>query len=200
MNTAMSEPRVTNKELIVLLDADGRATGTAPKAPSHHTDTPLHLAFSCYLTDTAGRVLITQRAHDKASFPSVWTNSCCGHPAPGEGLREAVRRRVPDELGLEVEDLTLVLPEFGYRATAANGVVENELCPVVRGTASGDLRLNEDEVAAAEWRDWDACVALTDHPSASPWFRSQMEFLVPMGDPAKWPAASPDLLPSAITW
>lgn len=196
----MSEPRVMSRELIVLLDSGGHATGTAPKAPSHHANTPLHLAFSCYLTDDAGRVLITQRAHGKASFPSVWTNSCCGHPAPGEGLREAVRRRVPDELGLFAEDLTLVLPEFRYRATAANGVVENELCPVVRATAAGELRLNTEEVAAAEWRDWDACVALTDHPSASPWFRSQMELLVPMGPPATWPAASPSLLPPAITW
>jgi isopentenyl-diphosphate delta-isomerase len=189
-----------NQELIVLLDEAGRATGTAPKVPSHHGDTPLHLAFSCYLTDAAGRVLITQRAHGKASFPSVWTNSCCGHPAPGEGLREAVRRRVPDELGLEPGELTLVLPEFRYRATAANGVVENELCPVVRATAAGDLRLDPDEVAAAEWRDWADCVALTAHPSASPWFRSQMERLVPLGHPADWPAASPELLPPAITW
>src|SRR4051794_25232749 len=177
----MTEQRVMNGELIVLLDAGGRAIGTAPKVPSHHADTPLHLAFSCYLTDEAGRVLITQRAHGKASFPSVWTNSCCGHPAPGEGLREAVRRRVPDELGLTASDLTLVLPEFGYRATAANGVVENERCPVVRAAASGSLRLNTAEVAAAEWRDWDACVALAGHPSASPWFRSQMDLLVPMG-------------------
>jgi isopentenyl-diphosphate delta-isomerase len=189
-----------NDELIVLLDTGGRATGTAPKASSHHDATPLHLAFSCYITDSEGRLLTTQRAHGKATFPSVWTNSCCGHPAPGESLRDAVRRRVPDEIGLEVDALTLVLPEFGYRATAANGVVENELCPVVRATARGELRLHPDEVAAAEWRDWDSCVALADHPSASPWFRSQMEQLVPLGRPEEWPAAPPSLLPSAITW
>ena len=196
----MDGPRVTNDELIVLLDAGGQAIGTAPKAPSHHSDTPLHLAFSCYLTDPAGRILITQRAHGKASFPSVWTNSCCGHPAPGESLREAVRRRVLSELGLRAEELTLVLPEFRYRATAENGVVEYELCPVVRASAAGELRLHPDEVAAAGWRDWDACVALVDHPSASPWFRSQMERLVPLGPPADWPTASPSLLPPAITW
>jgi isopentenyl-diphosphate Delta-isomerase len=196
----MSEQRVTNAELIVLLDAEGRAAGTAPKAPSHHESTPLHLAFSCYLTDEAGRVLVTQRAHGKPSFPSVWTNSCCGHPAPGESLRAAVRRRVPTELGLTAEALTLVLPEFRYRATAADGLMENELCPVVRAVAAGELRPHPDEVAVAEWRDWDACVALADHPSASPWFRSQMERLVPLGPPARWPTASPSLLPPAITW
>ncbi len=189
-----------DEERIVLLDADGRATGTAPKASSHHTATPLHLAFSCYLTDSAGRVLITQRAHDKRTFPSVWTNSCCGHPAPGESLRAAVRRRVRTELGLEVADLTLVLPDFRYRATAADGIVENELCPVVRGVAKGDVRPDPSETGAAEWRDWAACVELVDHPSASPWYREQMARLVPLGEPADWPAAAASLLPPAIRW
>src|SRR4051812_28665987 len=185
----MTEQRVMNDELIVLLDAGGHAIGTAPKVPSHHADTPLHLAFSCYLTDEAGRVLITQRAHGKPTFPSVWTNSCCGHPAPGEGLRAAVRRRVRLELGLEIESMTLILPEFRYRATAADGVVENELCPVVRAVAVGDVRPHPDETAAADWHDWDACVDLVDHPSASPWFRDQMAQLVPLGAPSDWRAA-----------
>jgi isopentenyl-diphosphate delta-isomerase len=189
-----------DEERIVLLSTDGRAIGTAPKASSHHDATPLHLAFSCYVTDTAGRVLTTQRAHDKATFPSVWTNSCCGHPAPGENLREAVRRRVRTELGMEIGAMTLVLPEFRYRATATDGVMENELCPVVRAAAAGDVRLHPDEVAAAEWRDWDSCIALVSHPSASPWFRSQMNELVPLGAPLEWPSAPESLLPAAITW
>jgi isopentenyl-diphosphate delta-isomerase len=189
-----------DEERIVLLSPDGRAVGTAPKASSHHHATPLHLAFSCYLTDSAGRVLTTQRAHDKATFPSVWTNSCCGHPAPAESLRAAVRRRVRTELGLDTGTITLVLPEFRYRATAADGVVENELCPVVCATATGELRLHPDEVADSEWRDWDACVELTGHPPASPWFRSQMEELVPLGRPAEWHATPASLLPAAISW
>lgn len=189
-----------DEEEIVLVSPDGRATGTAPKVSSHHRSTPLHLAFSCYLTDAAGRVLITQRAHDKRTFPSVWTNSCCGHPAPGETLREAIRRRVPAELGLSAGSLTLVLPDFAYRAAAADGVVEHELCPVVRAVAFGESHPRPDEVAAAEWRDWDACVELVDHPSASPWFREQMARLVPLGPPADWPAADEALLPPSISW
>src|SRR5258708_19743077 len=82
-----------NTEEIVLLDASGRAIGTAPKIASHHRDTPYHLAFSSYLVDDSGLVLITQRAHHKAPFPSVWTNSCCGHPAPAETLTETVTTR-----------------------------------------------------------------------------------------------------------
>ncbi|WP_182708689.1 isopentenyl-diphosphate Delta-isomerase [Thermomonospora cellulosilytica] len=188
-------------EEIVLLNPAGEAIGTAPKAASHHQDTPYHLAFSCYVTDGAGRVLITRRALDKATFPGVWTNTCCGHPAPGEGLREAVTRRLGDELGLTVTDLTLVLPEFDYRATAPDGVVEHERCPVVRARwAGGEPRPNPDEVADAQWRTWEECLKLADDPDASPWYRMQMAQLAPLGAPEQWPAADPSRLPPALSW
>jgi isopentenyl-diphosphate delta-isomerase len=187
-------------EEIVLLDPAGRAVGTAPKIASHHAHTPFHLAFSCYLIDQDGRVLLTQRAHEKLTFPSVWTNSCCGHPAPDEGLREAVQRRLQTELGATVTGLTLVLPEFAYRAVAPNGVVEHERCPVVRAVATGEIRPNPAEVAAAEWRDWDACLALAGHPESSPWYRLQLAELAPLGAPLGWPAAETALLPPAIAW
>jgi isopentenyl-diphosphate Delta-isomerase len=195
-------------ERIVLLDAAGVAIGTAPKATSHHRETPYHLAFSSYLVDDSGRVLITQRAHDKVTWPSVWTNSCCGHPAPGEGLRAAVRRRLGDELGITVGDaddrLTLLLPRFSYRAEMADGVVEHELCPVVRvrydAATAGPLALDPAEVAAAEWRSWAECLELARRPGFSPWCRLQLTELTPLGDPLGWPAADPALLPPALTW
>jgi isopentenyl-diphosphate delta-isomerase len=141
-------------EEVVLLAEDGSAIGTAPKAEVHHRDTPLHLAFSCYVFDEAGRFLLTQRARHKPTFGGVWTNSCCGHPAPGEPIEDAVRRRVEQELGLTLDDLRLVLPAFRYRAVMDNGVTENEMCPVFVATTRDAVWLDPEEVDDHRWVDW----------------------------------------------
>ena len=183
-------------ELVVLLDEDGSAVGTADKAGVHHGDTPLHLAFSCYLFDGAGRVLVTQRALHKRTFPGVWTNSCCGHPGPGEALADAVRRRVEQELGTTVTDLRLVLPRFRYRAEQ-DGVVENEMCPVFVGTAEGDVRPDPDEVGATRWEPWEEFRrgVLDGTRPVSVWCREQVAQLP--ADPAAAPAAAEGELPPA---
>ncbi|MEV5828517.1 isopentenyl-diphosphate Delta-isomerase [Spirillospora sp. NPDC052242] len=190
------------EEEIVLLNADDEAVGTAPKVASHHSETPYHLAFSCYVVDTDGRVLITQRALGKRTFPGVWTGSCCGHPAPGEKLRDAVQRRLRDELGIGGAALTSVLPRFRYRAVAEDGTVEHERCPVVRATvaAGGAVALNPEEVEAAEWWSWDRCLELTGRPESSPWYRLQMAELAPLGAPLDWPDAGAGPLPPAVGW
>lgn len=141
-------------EEVVLLDEQGHSIGTTPKAGVHHRRTPLHLAFSCYVFDEAGRLLVTQRALDKRTFPGVWTNSVCGHPAPGEDLFEAVTRRAAQELGVSVRDLALVLPSFRYDATMPSGVRENELCPVFTAVTSDAVTPDPSEVATVEWVPW----------------------------------------------
>jgi len=194
---------VARSEEVVLLDEDGVAIGTAPKAAVHHTATPLHLAFSCYVFDGDGNLLATRRAVGKATFPGVRTNSCCGHPAPGEPPADAVRRRVRQELGLEVGAVELLLPRFRYRAVAADGVVENEICPVFRALVTHprpDPRPNPDEVERAWWLPWARWVAggqdLADPPSV--WAAEQLPQLVALGpDPLAWPAADPAQLPPA---
>jgi len=143
-----------SEELVVLLAEDGTPIGSAPKATVHHENTPLHLAFSCYVFDKSGRLLITQRALDKPTFPGVWTNSLCGHPAPGEDLADAVHRRARQELGMSLRDLTVVLPDFRYDATMPNGVRENEICPVFTAVTTDEPGLDRKEVAAAEWVEW----------------------------------------------
>lgn len=141
-------------EFVILVDEAGNVIGTATKATVHHAQTPLHLAFSCYVFDSAGRLLLTQRAHDKPTFPGAWTNSFCGHPSPDEDMFEAVERRAAQELGLTLATLDLVLPTFRYEATGANGVRENELCPVFMATATSNPTPDQAEVAASEWVSW----------------------------------------------
>jgi len=180
-------------EQVVLLDETGQAVGTADKATVHHEQTPLHLAFSAYVFDRQGRFLLTRRALTKRTWPGVWTNSCCGHPGPGEGMRETVARRLKDELGLEAETVDLVLPKFRYRAVMPDGTVENEMCPVYRVTVSADPRPDPAEVDDFEWVEWPPRKAL------SPWAAKQIPELTALGmDPQAWPAgAEADLPPAA---
>jgi len=166
-------------ELVSLLDNDGVPIGVADKLTVHTTDTPLHLAFSCHLVNDAGEVLVTRRALGKRTWPGVWTNSFCGHPAPGEPMEDAVRRRAAFELGIEIADLTIALPDFRYRAVDASGIVENEVCPVYRARIASPLAPNPEEVA--EWQ-WVSPTALRTAASAtpfafSPWIVLQLDAL-----------------------
>jgi isopentenyl-diphosphate delta-isomerase len=186
-------------EQVVLVDESGRAAGVADKQAVHTSSTPLHLAFSCYLLDSAGRLLLTRRAPSKKTWPGVWTNSCCGHPLPGEAIEDSVVRRVRDELGMAVQDLRLVLPEFRYRAEM-NGVVENELCPVFLGRAVGTPAPDTQEVAAVRWVSWDAFRqrARRRPSSLSPWCVEQSRLLARLpGAPSDWPEAPHERLPEA---
>jgi isopentenyl-diphosphate Delta-isomerase len=187
-------------EHVILLDEVGNAVGLADKATVHHADTPLHLAFSCYLFDRRGRLLLSQRAFGKKTWPGVWTNSCCGHPAPDEDLADAVRRRLSDELGVEVAELSLVLPRFRYRAVMDSGVVENEMCPVYSAITDDQPTPNPDEVAATRWIPWAELVDGVDtgELAISPWSRLQVPELVALGDqPTGWPTAEATELPPA---
>lgn len=184
-------------EQVVLLDEEGRAVGTADKATVHHSRTPLHLAFSCYLFDDDERLLLTRRALHKVTWPGVWTNTCCGHPAPGEGLADAVHRRVREELGVGVEDLRLVLPGFRYRAEMADGVVENEMCPVFAGRVGGQVVAAPDEVDDVGWRPWRDLRAevLGGARPLSPWAHEQIAALPE--DPFASPGRPDEELPPA---
>lgn len=166
---------------VVLLDESGRPVGTAPRATVHSSDTPLHLAFSCHLRDAHGRVLLTRRALVKRTWPGVWTNSFCGHPRPGEELADAVRRHARSELGLEIDDITPLLPHFRYRAVDAAGTVENEVCPVFAASTTQTPVPDPGEVMALVWVDPDQLrAAARAAPWAlSPWLLEQLEQLEP---------------------
>ena len=166
-------------EYVVLLNDAGEPAGTADKALVHHAETPLHLAFSCYLLDHDGRLLMTRRALSKKAFAGIWTNSCCGHPGPGEEPGDAVRRRVRQELGLEFTDLSCVLPGFRYRAVDPAGTAENEICPVYTATVAGDPDPDPAEVAEWRWVPWADVIALavTAPWAISPWAAEQLPLI-----------------------
>ncbi|WP_197093513.1 isopentenyl-diphosphate Delta-isomerase [Nonomuraea sp. SBT364] len=191
---------MTTVEHVVLVDGSGHALGTAPKLSVHSEHTPLHLAFSSYVFDRSGRVMLTRRASHKLTWPGVWTNSCCGHPMPGEPLDHAVIRRLSYELGLKVERADLVLPRFSYRAVMDNGVVEHELCPVYRVMADNAESPNPDEVDETRWMPWQVFAdgVLNGLLAISPWCREQVPLLAALGpDPLAWPAAPDAELPPA---
>lgn len=163
-------------EHVVLLDPVGRPTGWLAKADAHSARTPLHLAFSCHIVDGAGRVLLTRRAATKRTWPATWTNGCCGHPQLGETLREAVRRRLGEELGLAPRRLAVALPDFTYRAAMADGTVEHERCPVLVVEVDGSPTPDPTEVDDLAWVAWDDLVgAGAPLPGAlSPWAAAQV--------------------------
>jgi isopentenyl-diphosphate delta-isomerase len=187
-------------EQVVLLDDEGEAIGTADKSQVHHTGTPLHLAFSCYVFNAAGELLVTRRALDKPTFPGVWTNTACGHPAPGEGFLAAVGRRTGQELGITLTALRVVLPHFRYRAVMDNGVTENEICPVTTAVSGDVPSADPVEVAETTWVGWGGFrdSVLDGSREVSPWCLEQVHELARLGDdPLSWPAAPLSALPPA---
>ncbi|WP_369131144.1 isopentenyl-diphosphate Delta-isomerase [Modestobacter roseus] len=171
------------RELIVLVDDDGTEIGTLPKSLVHHGETPLHRAFSAYLFDEAGRLLVTRRAEDKATFPGMWTNTVCGHPGPGEDDPTAIARRARYELGLGVADLRPAVPSYRYRAVF-RGVVENEICPVWIGRFTGTPAPEPTEVGEWEVLDWAEFRARQDaqlDDAWSPWCREQARLIEAAG-------------------
>jgi len=168
------------EELVVLVDERGEPVGTAEKWSSHHADTPLHLAFSCYVFDAAGSFLATRRALTKKVWPGVWTNSVCGHPAPGESFADAIARRVRYELGMTVRDVEVVLPDHCYRAPPFHGIVEHEFCPVfaARGASSPDPNPVEvDDCAWMRWEDFARRASEDARDAYSWWCKNQLREL-----------------------
>jgi isopentenyl-diphosphate delta-isomerase len=178
----MSPGPMQTREQVVLLTPDGTPCGVADKASVHGQVTPYHLAFSCYVFNRSRRLLVTRRALEKTTWPGIWTNSCCGHPGPGEAPADAVVRRLAQELGLVPRRLQLVLPDFSYRASFA-GVEEYELCPVFLARVDDDSVPDPSEVGEIAWRTWPQFVLAATAPDTaiSPWAQEQVRALVAGG-------------------
>lgn len=188
-------------EHVVLLDESWNAVGSAPKEQTHHHDTPLHLAFTAYVFDEAGRFLLSRRSLAKRTWPGVWTNSFCGHPMPGETLESAVRRRLAKELGTGAKRIDPVLGAVRYRAVMSNGITENEVGPAVRVLLAGPPVHDPQEVDALRWVSWEELLSMVAHEPAdlSPWTVITVPQLSRLGPvPWEWPVVDAEELPPAL--
>lgn len=158
------------QELVVLVDEKNNPIGVADKNTVHTTDTPLHRAFSLFLFNSHNQILLTKRALSKKTFPGIWTNTVCGHLSPEETTVAAAGRRLSEELGIRGVKIEEVSP-YRYRFADQNGIVENEICPILVGHYDGDPVPKVGEVDAWKWMNWKEFLEeiKNDSGSYSPW-------------------------------
>lgn len=129
---------------VILVDDDGRETGIMEKLEAHHKGA-LHRAFSVFIVDSQGRMLLHKRASHKYHSPDLWTNACCSHPKPGESILEAANRRLQEEMGFSCE-----LHEFDfikYFAKFDNDLIEHEYDHLLVGEYDGPVKPDPEEVS-----------------------------------------------------
>lgn len=136
----------SEQEELILVDADDREIGSLDKAACHDGPGVLHRAFSLFIFNSRGELLLQQRSRSKRLWPLYWSNSCCSHPRRGETMEEATARRLDDELHISAK-LEFVY-KFAYRARFDATGAENELCWVYLGRSRGTVTPNSNEIAA----------------------------------------------------
>jgi isopentenyl-diphosphate delta-isomerase len=130
-------------EQVILVNEFDEETGVMEKMEAHEKAL-MHRAFSVFIFNEEGEMLLQQRAARKYHSPNLWTNACCSHPRPGEDTVNAAQRRLNEELGFKTPlEKTF---EFTYKALFDNGLTENEFDHVYTGTYDGIIRPNPSEV------------------------------------------------------
>jgi isopentenyl-diphosphate Delta-isomerase len=138
----------SDDEQLILVDSDDREIGFLAKADAHLGRGTLHRAFSLFVFNPAGELLLQQRANRKRLWPGYWSNTCCSHPRRGEKMHSAIRRRLHEEFGLRAE--LEFLFKFHYQTQYDTQGAEHELCWVYSGRSAEPPRANVHEIAA--WR------------------------------------------------
>ncbi len=158
------------EEKIVLVDEQDRAVGVEEKIRAHQLGA-LHRAFSIFVVNADGQLMMQRRALTKCHSRGLWSNTCCGHPRPDESLEQAARRRLKEEMGFD--SYLTELFAFVYRANLEDGLVENEYDHVLLGCFEGIPEPAPAEVAEWKWVDLATLsVDLKEHPeSYTYWFR-----------------------------
>lgn len=140
------------EEFVVLVDQNDQKLGLMEKQQAHIAGL-LHRAFSVFVFNSKGELMIQQRAASKYHSPTLWTNTCCSHPRDNETYEQAAHRRLEEEMGFDCElDYKF---NFIYKAHLENDLIEHELDHVFIGTFDDEPKLNPDEVMAYRWVELD---------------------------------------------
>ncbi len=167
----------SESEELILVDESDNELGSLSKQQCHDGEGILHRAFSLFVFNDDGELLLQKRGSDKRLWPLFWSNSCCSHPRMGESMEVATRRRLQQELGI---DATLEFAyKFSYRAQFGDLGSENEMCSVFLGKTNQVYSANENEIADVRYV---SCEELQDefreNPELfTPWFKMEWERL-----------------------
>ncbi|HEX7339510.1 MAG TPA: isopentenyl-diphosphate Delta-isomerase [Rhodanobacteraceae bacterium] len=165
-------------EELILVNSQDEEIGYNNKAACHDGHGILHRAFSLFVFNSRGQLLLQQRSKDKRLWPGFWANSCCSHPRRGETMEVATSRRLAEELGMHCDNMQFVF-KFEYQVDFGDLGAEHELCHVFVGHTDDEVKANRNEVEA--WRfvsvaELDA--EMTAHPEhLSPWLKLEWQRL-----------------------
>ncbi len=161
---------MVEKENVVLITEQDEPIGLMEKQEAHVAGV-LHRAFSVFIFNDKGELLIQQRAFEKYHTPGKWTNTCCSHPREGETYEEGASRRLQEEMGFTCPIEYQF--DFIYKAYVGQGLTEHELDHVFKGVYNEEPVINPEEVAAYKWIDFDELQQdVQNNPEEyTPWFR-----------------------------
>lgn len=167
----------SESEQLILVDEQDAELGYESKAACHNGEGLLHRAFSVFIFNAAGELLLQRRGSEKRLWPGFWSNSCCSHPRRGESMEVATRRRLEEELGVAV--VLRYVYQFQYQASFGSVGSENELCSVYLGRSQDEVRPNETEIDEIRFL---APAVLEQEMAATPeeftpWFRQEWDCL-----------------------
>ncbi|HEX2098527.1 MAG TPA: isopentenyl-diphosphate Delta-isomerase [Rubrobacteraceae bacterium] len=171
--------RYEYNEEIILVDENDNLVGFETKLKAHEDGGKLHRAFSIFVFDARGRLLLQRRAKKKYHFGGLWSNTCCGHPKKGEELQDAAQARIQQEFGFDTRLKELF--SFLYRASdAGSGLAEHEFDHVFYGEFDGDPRPNPDEIEDWKWVDVTELMSdLENNPHRyTPWFKIAIQDVI----------------------
>lgn len=164
-------------ERLILVDEADKELGYLSKAECHDGEGLLHRAFSVFIFNAEGHLLLQQRGRNKRLWPKFWSNSCCSHPREGESMQVATTRRLLEELGVAVE-LEYVY-KFRYQARFGEQGAEHELCSVYLGRCVEDVEANKTEIEDIRFLSATELSAEMDASADrfTPWFKQEWDKL-----------------------